>query len=186
MTDFELYSRDTAPDEAVPVIDGFVRKYGALPNMMAMMAESPEILEAYLMMSGLWAKTSLSATERDVVLLAINRENACRYCMASQSFVSSRSGMPVDMLEALREGKPLGDARLEALRLFATAVVRDRGWVGEAAMTAFLAAGYTRRNIFEVILAASFKTLSNYTDHVTDAPVDTPFRDWLWTKPDTA
>lgn len=124
MTDFELHSRETAPEASAPVIDRFVKKYGALPNMMAMMAESPEILEAYLTMSGLWANTSFSPTERDVVLLAINRENACRYCMASQSFVSSRSGMPAAMLEALRDGRPLEDTKLEALRLFATAVVR--------------------------------------------------------------
>ena len=186
MTVFDIHNRDSAPEAARPVIDGFVKKYGGLPNMMAMMAESPEILEAYLMMSGLWSRTALSQTERDVVLLAINRENACRYCMASQSFVSDRLGMPADMLAALRDGQPLDDPKLETLRSFATQVVRERGWVGEAAIGKLLEAGFTRRTVFEVILAAAFKTLSNYTDHVTDAPVDTHFQDWLWQKPEAA
>ena len=87
---------------------------------------------------------------------------------------------------ALRDGRPLDDPKLETLRSFATQVVRERGWVGEGAIGKLLAAGYTRRTVFEVILAASFKTLSNYTDHVTDAPVDTHFQDWLWQKPEAA
>ena len=56
-----------------------------------------------------------AAAHRDIVLLAINHENACRYCMASQSTVSARAGMPAATLEALRCGKPLADPRRQAI-----------------------------------------------------------------------
>jgi alkylhydroperoxidase family enzyme len=180
---FELHDEESTPPEARPQMAALRAKYGTLPNMMAIMAESPEMLEAYLAMSDIWSRTSLSPLERDVVLIAINRENACRYCMASQSFVSARTGMPTEVLSALRAGKPISDPRLQALRLFAESVVCLRGWTGDAEMSAFLDAGFTRRNVFEVIIAASFKTLSNYTDHVTDAPVDAAFREYRWERP---
>lgn len=183
MTNFPIHTAATAPEGGAEALAACKEKYGMVPNMMAVMAESPEILEAYLSMSALWSKTTLSPLERDVVLLAINHENACRYCMASQSAVSARGGMSPDILAALRTGEQLPDKKLQVLRAFAIVVVRERGWVGDDAIETFLAAGYTRRNVFEVVLAASFKTLSNYTDHITHAPVDKVFESFHWQRP---
>lgn len=180
VTEFPIHTDETAPPGGAEALTACKQKYGMVPNMMAAMAESPEILSAYLTMSGLWAKTTFSPLERDVVLLAINHENACRYCMASQSAVSARGGMAPEILSALRSGSLLPDEKLQALRAFTVAVVRERGWVDAAAIETFLAAGYTKRNVFEVILAASFKTLSNYTDHVTHTPVDKVFEEFAW------
>jgi alkylhydroperoxidase family enzyme len=180
MTEFAVHTLESAPDASKPLLQACVSAYKMLPNMMAVMAESPELLAAYQAMTKLWAQTALSPLERDIVLLAINHENACRYCMASQSTVSARAGMPAETLEALRRGVPLADAKHQALRAFAVAVVRQRGWVCDAALDALLAAGYTRRTALEVVLAAAFKTLSNYTDHVTHAPVDKVFAGYAW------
>ena len=58
---------------------------------------------------------------------------------------------------------PVQDRKLEALRTFATTVVDKRGWVSDDDGAAFLSAGYTYAQILEIILAASLKTLSNYT-----------------------
>jgi alkylhydroperoxidase family enzyme len=70
-------------------------------------------------------------------------------------------------IQALRNGKPIPDARLEALRVFAQAMVRERGFVGDAAVEAFMAAGFTRANVLEVVTIAATKTISNYTNHIT-------------------
>jgi alkylhydroperoxidase family enzyme len=185
MTGFRIHDLETAPAASRPLLQKYLDGYKFVPNMMAVMAESPELLAAYQALSGLWAQTALTPLERDVVLLAINAENACRYCMASQSTVSART-MPAEMLAALREGQPLADPKLQALRGFAETVVRKRGWVEEAEIAALLAAGYTRRTALEVVLAAAFKTLSNYTDHVTHAPVDPVFERFAWRPGDSA
>jgi alkylhydroperoxidase family enzyme len=46
---------------------------------------------------------------------------------------------------------------------------------------AFLAAGYTERHILEIILAVAVKTLSNWSNHVFNTPVDAMFAAREWT-----
>jgi len=76
----------------------------------------------------------------------------------------------------------LPNARLEALRTFTLSMVRDRGKVDERAVQAFLDAGFTKRQILEVILGISQKAMSNYTNHLAQTPVDAPFRKYEWRK----
>ena len=47
-------------------------------------------------------------------------------------------------------------------------------------MEELLEAGYTRATILDVILGIGMKTLSNYTNHVADTPVDEPFAKFAW------
>lgn len=81
---------------------------------------------------------------------------------------------------ALRDETPLPSARLEALRDFTLAVVRNRGNVADADVRAFLDAGYTQRQILEVILGVAQKVMSNYTNHLAQTPVDEPMRAFAW------
>ena len=62
-------------------------------------------------------------------------------------------------------------------------MVEKRGWVSAIDAENFLAAGYTKANILDVILAVSFKTLSNYTNHVAETPLDEAFSATEWTPP---
>ena len=59
---------------------------------------------------------------------------------------------------------------------------RNRGNVADAEVKAFLDAGYTRRQILEVILGISQKVMSNYTNHLAGTPVDTVFKKYAWEK----
>jgi alkylhydroperoxidase family enzyme len=93
------------------------------------------------------------------------------------------SGVAPEAIEALREGRPLGDARLQALRTFAEAVVRERGFVGNAGLEAFLAAGFTKAQVLEVVLIVATKTISNYVNHLTRTPLDGFMADTAWTAP---
>ena len=40
--------------------------------------------------------------------------------------------------------------------------------------------------MLEVILGVGFKTLSNYTNHVANTPLDAPFKRFAWSTPKTA
>lgn len=76
-------------------------------------------------------------------------------------------------------------ARLEALRVFAQAVVRERGFVGDATVEAFMAAGFTKANVLEVVTIAATKTISNYTNHITHTEKESFMADAAleWTAP---
>lgn len=51
----------------------------------------------------------------------------------------------------LRTNKPLTDTKLESLRQFTTLLVEKRGWASEEEVNKFLVAGYTSKNVLELI-----------------------------------
>ena len=82
--------------------------------------------------------------------------------------------------DALRDETPLPNDRLESLRTFTLQVVRQRGNVTDDQVAAFLDAGYTKRQILEVILGVAQKVMSNYTNHLAKTPVDKPMQAFAW------
>jgi hypothetical protein len=42
------------------------------------------------------------------------------------------------------------------------------------------AAGYDKASVLDVILGTSLKVLSNYTNHITDTPLDAAFQANVW------
>jgi alkylhydroperoxidase family enzyme len=88
--------------------------------------------------------------------------------------------VPDAVVDALRAGRPIADAKLQALRKFSEDVVHQRGHVRGAGLEAFLAAGYGRQQVLEVLLVVAMKTLSNYANHLLDTPVDTAFQGESW------
>ena len=103
--------------------------------------------------------------------------------MAAHTMLSQIGGVPADVIEALRNNTPIVDAKLEALRQFAIVINESRGWPTDAQIEAFLAAGYTRQTVLEVILGTALKTLSNYTNHVAETDLDPAFSNLAWTDP---
>lgn len=88
------------------------------------------------------------------------------------------SGVPQDSLAALREGRPLPDEKLEALRAFTVQMAESRGNPSEDDVSAFRKAGYEERHIPGIILAIAVKTLSNYCNHIFKPEVDSTFADY--------
>jgi uncharacterized peroxidase-related enzyme len=183
MNTFVLHTVDTAPEKARDSLQQSEKAFGRIPNLHAVMAESPEHLQAYKTLHELFEQTDLTKVERNVVWLTINVENVCHYCVPAHTAIAMMQGVDASIIDALRSGAPLDDARLEALRQFTLAVVRQRGQLQDAQVAAFLGAGYSRRHILDVLVGVAQKTLSNYVNHIADTPVDTPFMQFAWSKP---
>jgi alkylhydroperoxidase family enzyme len=103
--------------------------------------------------------------------------------MAGHTAHAKMQKMDPAVIDALRKGAAIPDPRLEALHRFAGLVVRNRGWVSDADTDAFLAAGYTQRNVLEVVLGVATKVMSNYTNHIAHTELDAFMRGNEWTKP---
>lgn len=178
--DLTVHDKTSAPQASAEALAGAEKAFGFIPNLLGVFAESPAALKAYLTLGELFGSTSFSDTERQVILLAISRFNDCRYCVAAHSAIAGMQNVPADVVDAIRNDTPITDSRLEALRSFTTAIVDKRGWVTDEDLSAFIGAGYTRANVLEVILATSFKTLSNYTNHIAETPLDSAFAAQRW------
>ena len=179
---YRVHTIDTAPAAAKEILSGAKQSLGFVPNLYAVMAEAPALLKAYTTLSRILDETSFSATERQVVLLAASYVNNCEYCVAAHSAIAGMQKVPNDVVKAIRDGQPISDKKLEALRRFTAAVVTLRGWPSEADTQAFLAAGYGPAQILEVVLGVGMKTLSNYANHIAGTPLDQAFAPVAWSK----
>ncbi|SFA70372.1 uncharacterized peroxidase-related enzyme [Poseidonocella pacifica] len=186
MTDFTLHTEDTAPDAAKPLLETSKSAFGFVPGLHAVMAESPELLEAYQRVHELFLNSSFDADEKTVVWQTVNVENACHYCVPAHTGIAKSMNVDDAITDALREGTALPNERLEALRSFTLKLVRQHGNLSEADVDTFLDAGFTKRNILEVILGYSQKVMSNYTNHVAETPVDKVFQKFAWSPADKA
>lgn len=180
MLELPIHTAETAP-QAKELIEGAERAFGFLPNLLAVMAEAPALLDGYMTLAAIFDKADLSPTERQIVMMVNNRLNGCTYCMAAHSSIARAQGVPDDVIEALREGSELADPKLEALRVFAVKVNASRGWPEPGDVDALLSAGYSPRTVLEVILGTSLKVMSNYTNHVASTPLDNAFKAVEWT-----
>ena len=182
MTVFSHHTIDTAPEASRGLMQASVDKFGFLPNIIAVMAESPAMIEAYITIMGVVGKTGLNPVEQQVVLMTINSYHECNYCMAAHSMASKGIGMDDSVLEALRDGTVLPDARLQALSSFTQDVLANRGYVSDARIEELLSAGYEKSIVMDVIVCVAGKTLSNYVNHVGGTLLDDAFAPMAWTK----
>lgn len=183
MTKFTAYTIEDAPAGSKPILEAVKGAFGFVPNLQANMAESPELLAGYSTLWDLFSKTSLSPTEQQVVYLTSNFENECHYCMAGHTMLAKMQKIDDAIVQAIRNGKAIADAKLEALHVFTATVVRERGFASDTAIGAFIAAGYTRKNVLEVVLGVGTKILSNYTNHIVHTQLDGFMAGAEWTKP---
>lgn len=183
MTAFTLHDATSAPVGSKAILEATEKAWKFVPNLHRVLAEAPAALEGYATLFGIFDKSSLTPAERQVVYLTSNFENECHYCMAGHTVLAKMAQVPAQAIEALRNGTPIEDAKLEALRHFTAKIVNNRGWVSDAEVDTFLAAGFTRQNVLEVILGVAVKVISNYTNHIAQTPTDAFMKDTLWTPP---
>lgn len=183
MSTYDIHTIDSAPDGSKPLLEKAQAKFGFVPAILGAMAEAPATLEGYMTLSGILEKSSFSPAERQLILLAISRENDCHFCVAAHSGGGLKAGLDKDTVEAAREGQPIGGAKLNALRDFAVSMTVKRGQVDEAELKAFLDAGYTKAQAFEVILAISVKVMTNYVDALAEVPLNEQLSAMAWTPP---
>ncbi|MEQ9491013.1 MAG: carboxymuconolactone decarboxylase family protein [Alphaproteobacteria bacterium] len=183
MTTFTTHTIETAPETAKSLLQAAKKAFSFVPNLLGTMAGSPALLEGYMTLAGIFDKTDLSETERQIILMTNNRLNGCTYCMAAHTTISQMAKVPSDVIAALRNNTPIADPKLEALRTFTAVVNETRGWPEESDIDAFLAAGYTKQTVLDVILGTSLKVMSNYTNHIAETPLDDAFAANAWAQP---
>lgn len=180
MTTFKLHTIESASEKSKEILEGALKQNGFIPNLFGIMAESPEILKAYTQLAGLFDQTSLSPVERNIVLLTVSYNNSCHYCMAIHSMVAEIYKLPTEMIEALRTNKPLKETKLEALRKFTALLVEKRGWASDDEVQEFVDAGYSQKNVLEIIVGVGQKTISNYVNHIAHTPLDEQIKPYKW------
>jgi alkylhydroperoxidase family enzyme len=186
MTTLKIYNIETAPEGSKALLEKSQKAYGMIPGLHGVLAGAPGILEAYQTLHELFVDSSFNNEELTVVWQTINVEHACHYCVPAHTGIAKMMKVDDAITEALRNEMPLENPKLEALRTMTLSIVRNRGHVTEEELNTFYAAGYEERQLLEIILGLSQKTISNYVNHIANTPVDEGFKNFAWSKEDVA
>ncbi|GGW75888.1 carboxymuconolactone decarboxylase family protein [Alteromonas halophila] len=182
MTDFTLHDKSSAPEESKSLLEKSEQAFGMIPNLHAVMAEAPTLLDGYQQLHELAQKTSFNADELTVVWQTINVEHACHYCVPAHTGIAKSMNVDDALIEALRNDEKLTDEKLNTLKNTTLALVRNRGHLDASEKDAFFSAGYDKQNLLEIVLILSQKVMSNYVNHFAETPVDESFKKFEWHK----
>jgi|TARA_R100000479_G_scaffold50505_1_gene23601 alkylhydroperoxidase family enzyme len=182
MTSLKIQSLESAPEESKELLEKSKKAYGMIPGLHGVLAGAPGILEGYQKLHELFENSSFNNEELTVVWQSINVEHECHYCVPAHTGIAKMMKVDDSITEALRNETTLENPKLEALRTMTLKIVRNRGNVTQEDLDAFYKAGYGERQVLEIILGLSQKTISNYVNHIANTPVDEGFKKYEWSK----
>lgn len=181
MSRLSLRTLDDAPEAAKPRLAAALSSNGFLPNLVRLLANAPVALEAYQTLSAINAKGELSPAEREAVQITAAATHGCGFCVAGHTAIAYKKiGLNEDVVNALRNGSPVPDARLNAIAQFTKAVIRSRGNAGDNELKAFLAAGFNEAGALEVVLGVSLATLCNFSNNLGRPALNPELAPYAW------
>jgi alkylhydroperoxidase family enzyme len=182
MTTLKAHTIESAPEGSKSQLEESVKGLGMLPGLHAVLASAPGTLEAYKTLHDLFANSSFNDEELTVVWQTINVEHACHYCVPAHTGIAHMMKVDPTLTEALRNSEAMPNEKLQVLHDMTLKIVRNRGHVSQEDLNTFYAVGYGEQQILEIILGLAQKTISNYTNHIANTPVDAPFQKFAWKK----
>ncbi|PNP97821.1 carboxymuconolactone decarboxylase family protein [Moraxella sp. RCAD0137] len=165
---------ETAPEQAKERMEMVQKANGFIPNLIGVLANSPQALEMYQEVSKINSRTSLTPEEIEVVQITAAAHNGCDFCVAGHTKIGTlKLKMPENVLNALRARTTIEDnAKYQALAQFTMQLIDKRGKVSDEELAAIKAAGYSEQNILDVVLGVALATLCNYANNVAQNDIN--------------
>lgn len=166
------------------ILENTRKGLGFIPNMYLSMGGNTALLDAYThSYKSFRANSGFTPAEQEVVFLSVAYENKCDYCMAAHSFIADKmSKVSIAVTNAIRDGKQIPDAKFAALSKLTRSLTSNRGHVAQSEVDEFLAAGYSESHVLGIIAGIAVKTMSNYSNHLSDPKLDDAFSERVWQK----
>jgi AhpD family alkylhydroperoxidase len=182
VTDFPLHTIESAPERSKAALQQLQSAFGMLPNIAAAMATSPVLIDSLV---GLFQKVhggSFTEAQVQTVLLTDAVTNACTWAVAFHTALALKEGLSPTDVQAIREGRSPKDAKLSALSSLAKTMIEKRGLLNDQDVDGFIAAGFGKDHVLEVIGIVAASTITNYTGSITKPPLEPPFQAHAWKK----
>ncbi|HYM01402.1 MAG TPA: carboxymuconolactone decarboxylase family protein, partial [Stellaceae bacterium] len=147
MSDYKVYSIETAPEKSKPALQGLKQNFGLVPNLAATMAGSPVLINGFVGAFGNFHGGSFTGAERQVLLLTNAVTNRSAWAVAFHSTMALKEGVDPADVQALRERRVPKDAKLAALSELTRQLIEKRGHLADADISAFREAGFGRDQV---------------------------------------
>ena len=180
MERFPVHTVDSAPEGSRSTLRDVQARFGAIPNLAGAMATSPVLVQSFL---GIFDKVhggSFSEPEIQTVLLTDAVTNGCAWAAAFHTALGLQAGIDPADVEAMRSGRSPSDEKLGALSTLARTLIEKRGRLGDQDVQRFLAAGFGKDLLLEVITIVAASTITNYTGSVANPPLEEHLQQYAW------
>ena len=144
------------PHETQGALTAAEKNNGFLPNFLRILANAPVVLETYLTVSAINARSFLSLDEREAVQITAAAVHGCGFCVAGHTAIATKKAeMAPSVIAALRGRMAVDAPRINAIARFTEAVIASRGAVSDGALATFKQAGFDDQAALEVVLGVS-------------------------------
>lgn len=169
----KVTSESDAPEATKPVLAQLRQALGMVPNVYAVIGNSPGSLQNVLAWGDAISKGGLSKRETEQLNLHISELNGCSYCVSAHSALGARVGLGAEEVAAARNGTGT-NPRENALLAFARRVIRTGGSRSGTELAALREAGVTDAEIIDLLAVISLNVFRNAVNIVGQTEIDFP------------
>jgi AhpD family alkylhydroperoxidase len=180
MSNFPLYTIESAPEKSKPVLRALQQTFGFIPNVAAAMAESPVLINGFIGVFENVHAGSFTEAQIQTLLLTNAVTNACPWAVAFHTALALKQGLDPADVQAIRERRVPTDVKHAALSTLAKRLIEKRGRLDEGDVQAFFAAGFSSEHVLEVITVVAASTITNYAGNVAAPPLEDAFAAHAW------
>ena len=177
MTRIYCHTITDAPEASRPLLEGILpfSPTGKLLNMHAQMAHSPAVLAAYASIRQATATYgTLDPRIRSALMLATASVSHSAYAQAVTSFLADRAGWSQAEMLALRDGRPLGEDKTDALVGVVREAATRSGQVSDQAWQRAADCGWSSEQLAEAFAFVALTVFTAYFLNYAQTPMDLP------------
>lgn len=169
----KLLNPGETSEQAQNLLEQVKGKFGKIPNIFKLMANSPAVLQAYMNFNAALANGKLNTQIKERISLLLAQKNGCEYCLAAHSLIAKGEKLSEQEIMLARQGKS-EDPKAQAALSFAGAVFEHSGNIDDESLNNIRQAGYSDEEILEIVAAISLNFLTNSLNNVAQTQVDFP------------
>jgi alkylhydroperoxidase family enzyme len=166
-----------APGAARPLLESVIpfSPTGKLLNLHAQMAHSPVVLAAYTSIrQATTAYGTLAPQVRSALMLATAGVSRSTYAEAVTAGLAARARWSPDQISALRDGRPLGDERVDSLIRVVREAAQRAGQVSDLTWQQAVASGWSSEQLAEAFAYLALTVFTAYFLNYAQTPLDLP------------
>ena len=164
---------EVAEGRTKELLDTVQDAFGVVPNTAKVMANSPAVLESFLVFSQAMGKSAIGEKLHNQVKLSTSESNSCDYCTSILCAVAPDAGLTTDDILAGRTGSS-EDRRTDAALKFAGVVLENGGKVTDEQLAAVRDAGFNDAQVVEIVTSVVLGCFTNFLNNVADTELDIP------------
>jgi alkylhydroperoxidase family enzyme len=180
MTNFPVHNIEDAPERSKPALLQLQLAFGMIPNIAGAIATSPVLINSLVGLFGNVHGGSFTEAQVQIILLTDAVTNGSTWAVAFHTTLALKEGIDPADVQAIRESRLPKDSKFAALSGLAKTMIEKRGRLDDKDINRFLAAGFGKDHLLEVIAAVAASTITNYTGSITKPPLEAPFQEHTW------